>query len=537
MTRSAADPSHLRHLLASGRSAEVPPLADRALRGDEITPEVRADLLLLRLAAAINLGRRGAYLGALDEATAAVRACPDPELYGRLYTLAALIANLDGAIERCVTYLVQSARALRRVHRVDRIVACAWHDLALAYSYAGLHGYALSAIERARRMAVTAELVEAEFVVPAIRVRLAVWHDHHGDTDACVRVLRDVVADLAWHERVHPDGLAGIRPGSLGAYGYAAARLAALGQPAPLPALSQPAQPATTGEPASPATPPDIADLLARAGRGERGRDLRTLGTVCLAIAAGSADEAIALLDSAQVTPVTLGAAEPQRLRALAHLATGDLAAARTADRRAYRIASANVERLHELYVEAVTSRLDQQDLQRSVTERAADTLTDPLTGLFSRRYLDTRIAALRSGGEPAMLVICDLGGLGAVNEAHGRLAGELVLQRVASVLARGTRRGDLVARYGSTRFAVLLPGAGAEEAREVCTRIEGAVAAEDWAELAPGTPPTISVSWSGVGAATPAGVGGSTRRAGSTSAAGNSSHAGSTGNGRQPSA
>ena len=237
MTRSAADPSHLRHLLASGRSAEVPPLADRTLRGDDVSPEVHADLLLLRLAALINLGRRGAYLGALDEATAAVRACPDPELYGRLYTLAALIANLDGAIERGATYLVQSSRALRQVHRVDRIVACAWHDLAMAYSYAGLHGYALSAIERARRMAATAELPEAEFLVPAIRVRLAVWHDHHGDTDACVRVLRDVVADLAWHERVHPEGLAGIRPGSLGAYGYAAARLAALGQPAPLPTL------------------------------------------------------------------------------------------------------------------------------------------------------------------------------------------------------------------------------------------------------------------------------------------------------------
>jgi diguanylate cyclase (GGDEF)-like protein len=526
LTRSAADPSHLRHLLAGGHSAEVPPLADRALRGDEAAPEVRAELLLLRLAALINLGRRGAYLGALDEATAAVRACPDPELYGRLYTLAALIANLDGAIERCVTYLVQSARALRRVHRVDRIVACAWHDLAMAYSYAGLHGYALSAIERARRMAVTAELPEAEFVVPAIRMRLAVWHDHHGDTDACVRVLRDVVADLAWHERVHPDGLPGIRPGSLGAYGYAAARLAALGQSAPLPTLSQPAPPTAAGGAETPATPPDVADLLARAGQGERGRDLRTLGTVCLAIAAGSADEAIALLDAAQVAPVTLGAAEPQRLRALAHLAAGDIATARTADRRAYRIASANVERLHELYVEAVAARIDQQDLQRSVAERAANTLTDPLTGLFSRRYLDTRIAALRSAGEPAVLVVCDLDGLGTVNETHGRLAGELVLQRMASVLARGTRRGDLVSRYGSARFAVLLPGAVAEEAREVCTRIEGAVAAEDWAELTPGTPPTISVSWSEVGAAPRA-------RTGNTSHAGS---AGVAGNGRKPS-
>ncbi|MEN3304666.1 MAG: hypothetical protein V7603_868, partial [Micromonosporaceae bacterium] len=366
--------------------------------------------------------------------------------------------------------------------------ACAWHDLAMAYSYVGLHGYALSAIERARRMAAGAGLPEADFVVPAIRVRLALWHDHHGDTDACVRVLRDVVGDLGWHGRAHPDGLDGIRPGSLGAYGYAAARLAALG---------------SDGGERTPGLP-GVRELLDRAGSGQGGRDIRSLGEVCLDIAVRAADRAIALLDGAEVAPMTLGGAEPQRLRALAHLAAGRPAAAHTADRRAFRIASAQVERLRELHVESVAARIDQQDMQRSAALPGATPLTDPLTGLSTRPHLDRQVATALAGGEPAVLAICRLGGLAAVNEAHGRLSGDLVLQRMAALLARVMRRGDMVARYGGSRFAVLLHGAGPDEAGEVAGRIEATVATEDWADLVPGTPVTIRVEWSEVGAAVP---------------------------------
>ncbi len=439
-----------------------------------LSPEARADTLLLRLAALINMGRRGEYPTTLDEATEAVRACPAPERYGQLYTLAALIANLDGSLDRSVTYLVMSSRALAAATRIDRVVACAWHDLAMAYSYAGLHGYALSAVERARDVAISIGLPEADYVVPAIRVRLAIWHDHHGDTDACVRVLRDVASDLAWHERAYPDGVAGIRPASVGAYGYAMARLAALGE--------TPGR--TTGA---------VRGLLAHGGNGQRARDLQALGEVCLAIATGAPAEALALLDEAQFVPMTLGGAEPQRLRALAYLAAGATGAAHTADRRAFRIASAHVERLRELYVEAGAARVDQQDA--GPAPDGPEPLTDPLTGLFTRRYLDQRLAALRAGGGPAVLATCDLDG--ACGES------ELVVQRVATILSRVVRRGDLVVRYAAGRFAVLLPGAGPDEAGEVSARVRSAVSAQDWAALAPGVPVSVSMEWSEVNAGT----------------------------------
>jgi GGDEF domain-containing protein len=56
-----------------------------------------------------------------------------------------------------------------------------------------------------------------------------------------------------------------------------------------------------------------------------------------------------------------------------------------------------------------------------------------------------------------------------------------------------------MVARHGGARFAVLLQGAGPDEAREVAVRVEAAVAAEDWSDLVPGTPVSVAVRWSEV--------------------------------------
>jgi diguanylate cyclase (GGDEF)-like protein len=74
-------------------------------------------------------------------------------------------------------------------------------------------------------------------------------------------------------------------------------------------------------------------------------------------------------------------------------------------------------------------------------------------------------------------LVFIDVDDLSRVNEAHGQLQGDDVLWAVARVLQHGLRGGDLIGRYGGDEFAILLPGAPLEVAREVAKRLQAAVA------------------------------------------------------------
>jgi diguanylate cyclase (GGDEF)-like protein len=464
---------HLRRLLTNGRSAEAIAQAMSVARSGSTDAALRADVMLMRLAGFINLGQRGQFMGGLNDAADAVRVCPAPDRYARLYAFAAIVAHEDGAFEQCVPYLVRAAQALSTVTEVDEEIACTWHDLAMAYSAAGFHGYALGAMEKSRELARAAGVSEGDYVTPTIRVRLAVWHDHLGDSEACLRVLRGVVDELPWHQEIHNEGLP-MRPASVAAYGFAVARLATLGELIEV----------------------DPRPLLALEPSSQRVRDFRHLGDVCLRIAGGRAEHALRRLADVQVSPATVGAAELPRLRALAHLAAGRPIDAYTEDRQAFRLASAHSERLRELFIEGTAARLQHEKLQRRLARFEGQAVTDQLTGLPNRRYLEQHLQTLVERGRAAMVAVCDLDGFKQVNDVHGHLIGDLVLQRVAAILAGAMRRDDLVARYGGDEFVVVMPETKPDEGQEIAQRVARAVTSEDWSRIAPGTPIGVTIGW-----------------------------------------
>jgi diguanylate cyclase (GGDEF)-like protein len=463
--------SAVKALLVSGRHAAAVRAAERAVQ-TATNPFAAASLHIDRVCALVNLGHTTEYTAAVDQAFAAIREMSEPYPHGHLHAVAALAARQQGAPERCLTHLVHASRALGVVpHAVDADLAWAWHDLATAYSYLGFHGYALSAIERARQLADAAGVPPEQFAQPGIRLRMALSLDHHGDTDACRRVLRDLGGELERYptERLRPNGRVG--------YGYALARLAALG-----------------GASLVPPRP-----LLTAVAEGQSLRDMLALGEVCLMIAAGKSTDALDRLEAVTVLPDSLGPAEHARLQSLSFSVAGDPVAAHQADRHAFRLAAQRTDRLRDMFLEGIAARLDHEDVRRAVAKHGGETLSDPLTGLPNRRHLERYVTALVGRGERAMVGTVDLNGLAAVNGAHGRLSGDLVLQRVGGLIARLLRRGDFVARSDSDEFVVVLTGASKEQAADVARRITGAVCAEDWASLVPGTRIGVTITWTSV--------------------------------------
>jgi diguanylate cyclase (GGDEF)-like protein len=100
----------------------------------------------------------------------------------------------------------------------------------------------------------------------------------------------------------------------------------------------------------------------------------------------------------------------------------------------------------------------------------------DPLTRLFNRRALLRELAKAADEERPLALVFLDVDNFKDVNDSHGHATGDRVLVRFASLLVELVRSGDDAFRVGGDEFALLLHGAGEEEAREVVGRIVAAV-------------------------------------------------------------
>jgi diguanylate cyclase (GGDEF)-like protein/PAS domain S-box-containing protein len=95
----------------------------------------------------------------------------------------------------------------------------------------------------------------------------------------------------------------------------------------------------------------------------------------------------------------------------------------------------------------------------------------DPLTGLFNRRYmeetLDRELSSAARRNDPVAVAMCDLDRFKDFNDIFGHDAGDLVLREVSAVLKANVRHGDIVCRLGGEEFVIILPGASVDIARE----------------------------------------------------------------------
>lgn len=116
------------------------------------------------------------------------------------------------------------------------------------------------------------------------------------------------------------------------------------------------------------------------------------------------------------------------------------------------------------LLSENIASALVNHRLQRGLREQ---TIRDPLTGLFNRRYMEETLAleVARSARSlsPLSLIMCDIDHFKRFNDEFGHDAGDAVLQTVAAELRARFREGDVICRFGGEEFTIIAPSTTAE--------------------------------------------------------------------------
>jgi two-component system cell cycle response regulator len=118
--------------------------------------------------------------------------------------------------------------------------------------------------------------------------------------------------------------------------------------------------------------------------------------------------------------------------------------------------------------------------LRASVKQTIELAVTDPLTGLYNRRYLDSHLNVLfnrsMARGRPLSVLITDIDRFKHVNDTYGHDGGDEVLREFANRVRSTIRGADLACRYGGEEFVVVMPDTSPEIAAAVAERLRAAI-------------------------------------------------------------
>ncbi|QPC87616.1 PleD family two-component system response regulator [Mesorhizobium sp. NBSH29] len=126
------------------------------------------------------------------------------------------------------------------------------------------------------------------------------------------------------------------------------------------------------------------------------------------------------------------------------------------------------------------------EQLRASVTETIEMAVTDGLTGLHNRRYLDSHLQTLFDRAvarrRPLSVMITDIDRFKSVNDTFGHDGGDDVLREFARRLRKNVRGIDLACRFGGEEFVVVMPDTEAHVAEKVAERIRAEIASTPFA-------------------------------------------------------
>lgn len=121
--------------------------------------------------------------------------------------------------------------------------------------------------------------------------------------------------------------------------------------------------------------------------------------------------------------------------------------------------------------------------LRNRLQESVEMAITDPLTGLHNRRYMEGHLKTLVSEairtGRPLSMLVADIDHFKQVNDTYGHDGGDEVLKEFSERFRRNTRGIDLACRLGGEEFIIIMPDTDIARAYQVGERLRACVAAD----------------------------------------------------------
>jgi diguanylate cyclase (GGDEF)-like protein len=140
---------------------------------------------------------------------------------------------------------------------------------------------------------------------------------------------------------------------------------------------------------------------------------------------------------------------------------------------------------LLEIIGPQIAVALERAEWQERATEFQLMSITDPLTGLPNRRYLEERLMEELSRSKrydyAMSFLMIDIDDFKSYNDINGHQAGDLALQITAHCLKATLRSADVASRYGGEEFCILLPQTPLHEAVAIAERVRQRVASTSY--------------------------------------------------------
>jgi diguanylate cyclase (GGDEF)-like protein len=116
----------------------------------------------------------------------------------------------------------------------------------------------------------------------------------------------------------------------------------------------------------------------------------------------------------------------------------------------------------------------------RRIAALESENVTDPLTGIYNRRYLERQLTEEICQAHvhvlPLAILLLDIDHFKQVNDAYGHRIGDQVLIRMARLVSSSIHYSDIVARYGGDELVVIAPNTPPEAAAALAERLRQAV-------------------------------------------------------------